>query len=70
MQLGDVMARYSWQVDSLAAKIGAEPELVRNWLLVEELPDPHFMLRLYTTLFRAGTFEWLAFATAYNRGSS
>jgi len=46
MQLGDVMARYSWHVDSLAAKIATEPARVRQWLLGEELPEPHLMLRL------------------------
>jgi len=67
MQLGDAMARHSWHVDTLVAKIGADPLQVGRWLSGEELPDPNFMLRLYSTLFQAGSFEWLAFATAYNQ---
>jgi hypothetical protein len=61
------MARHSWDVDSLAAKIEAEPDRIRRWLSGEELPDPSFVLRLHTTLFPSGSFEWLAFATAYNQ---
>jgi hypothetical protein len=65
MQLGEAMARHSWHVDNLAAVIGADPLQVRRWLSGEGLPEPPFMLRLYSTLFASGSFEWLAFATAY-----
>jgi hypothetical protein len=70
MQLGDAMARHSWHVDSLAAKIGAQPLQVRLWLSGEALPDSSFMVRLYSTLFKAGSFEWLAFTTAYKRAQN